>query len=61
MKSRFGLHLGDNVRHIEKGWIGTVVGFMKRNAGVLVDLSDERGVEVKWIHHKKLEKINESR
>ena len=51
------MKMGDRVRHIEKGWIGKIVGFMKRNPGVLVDLSDRTGIKVRWIHRDKLEVI----
>jgi len=53
------MKIGDLVRHKKKGWIGKIVGFMKRNPGVLVDLSDENGVRCRWIHRDNLEAINE--
>jgi hypothetical protein len=53
------MKVGDLVRHKKKGWIGRILDFMKRNPGVLVDLSDERGVKVRWIHRDNLEVINE--
>jgi hypothetical protein len=51
--------VGDKVRHIKKGWIGTVVDFMKRNPGVLVNLSDKSGVRCRWIHRDDLDVIDE--
>ena len=52
--------LGNKVRHKKKGWIGTVAGFMKRNPGVLVNLSDSTGVRFRWIHKDNLEVIDEN-
>jgi len=53
------MKIGDRVRHVRKGWLGRVLGFMKRNPGVLVDLSDEKGVMVRWIHKDNLEVIED--
>ena len=57
MKSRFGLCIGDKVLHIEKKWIGIVSDFHKRNSGVLVDLSDLKGVRFRWVSQKYLKKL----
>ena len=53
------MKIGDRVRHTEKGWIGKIVGFMKRNSGVLVDLSDKQGIKVRWFHKDVLEVIKD--
>ena len=55
------MNVGDRVRHKKKGWIGIVADFMKRNPGVLVNLSDKTGVRFRWIHKDNLEVINEDR
>jgi len=55
------MKVGDRVRHKVKNWEGTILQFMKRNPGVLVDLSDEKGVRCRWIHRDNLEVISESR
>ena len=55
------MKVGDTVRHKQKGWIGKVAGFMKRNSGVLVDLSDEQGIMFRWISIYNLEVIDENR
>ena len=57
--SRFGLEIGDRVIHIHKGWIGIVAGFMKRNNGVMVNLSNERGIRFRWIDYRNLRLIDE--
>ena len=55
------MKVGDRVRHIKKGWIGIVGGFMKRNPGVMVNLSDKSGIRFRWIHRDNLEVISEGR
>jgi len=49
---------GDTVRHKTKGWVGIVAGFMKRNPGVLINLSDASGIRFRWVHRKNLEVIS---
>ena len=51
------MKVGDLVRHKRKGWIGTVLEISTRTTGVLVDLSDEKGVMCRVINRKDLEKI----
>lgn len=53
------MKLGDRVRHKTKGWEGIVTDFMKRNSGVLVNLSDESGILFRWIDIRDLGVINE--
>ena len=50
----------DTVINRDKNKIGKVVGFMKRNPGVLVDYTDRSGISVRWSHKKTLEVINEN-
>jgi len=51
------MQIGNRVRHKKKDWIGIVLDKMKRSPGVLVNLSDEKGVLVRWIHRDNLEVI----
>ncbi len=52
--ARFGMQLGDLVKHIRRLWTGKVVGFHKRNSGVLIDMSNDQGVKCRWIDYKDL-------
>ena len=54
------MKIGDLVRHKKKGWIGKIVGFMKRNPGVMVDTSDKSGIRVRWYHRDNLEIIEDN-
>ena len=56
---KFSIKIGDIVRHVDKGWIGIVADFQKRNAGILVNLSDHSGVKFRWIRREKLELVKE--
>ena len=49
--------VGDAVRHKTKGWIGIVAAFWKRNGGVLVDFSDNKGIRFRCVHIDNLEVI----
>ena len=60
MNSRFGFIVGDKVIHTRKGWVGIVSDFHTRNAGVLIDLSNNAGVRFRWVHHKYLKKVSEN-
>jgi len=48
------MKIGDKVQHKTKGWIGIIADFMKRNNGVLVNLSDNSGIRFRWIHQDNL-------
>ena len=54
------MKIGDLVRHMGKGWIGTILSF-EENGGVLIDLSDKQGVMCRVIHFSSLQLINERR
>ena len=54
------INVGDKVRHRRLGWVGIVSEFQKRNGGVLVNLSDDKGIKYRWIHILNLEVINDS-
>ena len=49
---------GDRVKHKIKGWFGTVLEISTRGPGVMVDLSDEKGIMVRIIHFNNLEVVN---
>ena len=53
------MKVGDRVRHKKKGWLGIVADFMKRNTGVLVNLSDKHGIRFRWIRSEDLEVIED--
>ena len=55
------MKIGDVVKHRSKGWIGIVTDFMKRNPGVLVNISDRMGIKFVWIHRNDLEVIESKR
>ena len=60
MNSRFGFIVGDKVTHTRKGWVGIVSDFHTRNAGVLIDLSNNGCVRFRWVNHKYLKKVSEN-